>query len=73
MKEVKKLQHSEALDVILDEFLKLHVGQGKDIYWRDSQNIDCPTEEEYKQMVIDSNEKNLHKILLEKTYSLFLK
>eukprot|EP01028_Stygiella_incarcerata_P009356 TRINITY_DN44065_c0_g1_i4.p1 TRINITY_DN44065_c0_g1~~TRINITY_DN44065_c0_g1_i4.p1 ORF type:complete len:188 (-),score=40.79 TRINITY_DN44065_c0_g1_i4:148-711(-) len=31
--------------------LQLHVGQGKDIYWREFSK--CPSEEEYSQMVID--------------------
>eukprot|EP01125_Pyxidicula_operculata_P017754 TRINITY_DN6259_c0_g1_i1.p1 TRINITY_DN6259_c0_g1~~TRINITY_DN6259_c0_g1_i1.p1 ORF type:complete len:301 (+),score=47.82 TRINITY_DN6259_c0_g1_i1:1-903(+) len=41
----------EATKVFLEELLNLHRGQGYDIYWRD--NIKCPTEEEYKQMVLD--------------------
>lgn len=36
----------------VEQLLELHRGQGMDIYWRDS-NV-CPTEEEYKQMVIQS-------------------
>lgn len=54
MKEAHQLKNQQVLDIILDEFLNLHIGQGKDIYWRDSQKVNCPTEEEYKQMVIDS-------------------
>jgi len=40
-----------ALKILLDEFLNLHRGQGWDIHWRDSYS--CPTEEQYKQMVLD--------------------
>jgi len=32
--------------------LELHQGQGMDIYWRDSHI--CPSEEDYKEMVIRS-------------------
>ena len=35
-----------------DQLLELHRGQGKDIYWRDS--MVCPTEEEYIEMVRQS-------------------
>ena len=34
------------------QLLQLHRGQGKDIYWRDSYL--CPTEEEYREMVRQS-------------------
>lgn len=33
-----------------DSMVKLHIGQGKEIYWRD--HCICPTEEEYFEMVI---------------------
>jgi len=36
--------------VFTEHLLELHRGQGMDIYWRDS--VVCPTEEEYKGMVI---------------------
>jgi geranylgeranyl diphosphate synthase type 3 len=35
-----------------DEFLNLHRGQGLDLFWRDS--LTCPTEEEYIDMVNNS-------------------
>ena len=35
-----------------DQLVELHLGQGKDIYWRD--NHTCPTEQEYIQMVRES-------------------
>ena len=35
-----------------EQLLELHRGQGMDIYWRDAYI--CPTEEEYKSMVIRS-------------------
>ncbi len=37
---------------VSEQVLELHRGQGMDIYWRDTYQ--CPTEEEYKQMVINS-------------------
>lgn len=44
------LDNPEVTTVFTEQLLELHRGQGMDIYWRDS-NV-CPTEEEYKQMVI---------------------
>lgn len=46
-----KLNSPEAMQVFVSEILNLHRGQGHDIMWRD--NIDCPTEEAYCEMVID--------------------
>lgn len=37
---------------ISEQILELHRGQGMDIYWRDS--VHCPSEDEYKTMVIRS-------------------
>ncbi len=37
---------------ITEQLLELHQGQGMDIYWRDSYT--CPTEQQYKDMVIKS-------------------
>ena len=34
------------------QLVELHLGQGKDIYWRDSHS--CPSEQEYMQMVRES-------------------
>jgi hypothetical protein len=36
----------------LEELINLHRGQGFDIYWRD--NNQSPSEDEYKQMVMES-------------------
>jgi len=51
MEECTKLGSVEATQHFLSEMIKLHHGQGFEIYWRDS-NI-CPTEEEYIRMVQD--------------------
>lgn len=45
------LGNSRALSVFCEELLDLHRGQGQDIMWRDAGT--CPTEEQYRQMVID--------------------
>ena len=37
---------------VTEQLIELHRGQGMDIYWRDAHK--CPTEEEYKEMVIRS-------------------
>ena len=44
-------EHQEsALKIVIDQMLEGHIGQGMDIYWRDKWI--CPTEKEYKKMVI---------------------
>jgi geranylgeranyl diphosphate synthase, type III len=43
------LQNDRAMNVYIQEMLRLHQGQGLDIYWRD-QGV-CPTEDEYVNMV----------------------
>lgn len=42
----------QAISVYSEQLLELHRGQGMEIYWRD--NFSCPSEEEYKTMVIRS-------------------
>jgi geranylgeranyl diphosphate synthase type 3 len=51
MQDVCNMGHPEAIKVFLEELLNLHRGQGYDILWRDSYL--CPTEEQYKDMVLD--------------------
>ncbi|KAJ5395611.1 terpenoid synthase [Penicillium crustosum] len=43
------LNDSRAFDIFTKGLLKLHRGQGMELYWRD--NLICPTEEEYVEMV----------------------
>ena len=45
------LNDPQAMNVFVLELLNLHRGQGHDIQWRDA--IQCPTEEQYCDMVID--------------------
>ncbi|CAG9533401.1 unnamed protein product [Cercopithifilaria johnstoni] len=40
----------EAVKIFTEQLLELHRGQGKELYWRDI--VQCPTVEEYEQMVI---------------------
>ncbi|XP_076250736.1 geranylgeranyl pyrophosphate synthase quemao isoform X2 [Rhynchophorus ferrugineus] len=47
---VQKLDHPQAVSIALEQILELYRGQGMELYWRD--NYTCPTEEDYKQMVI---------------------
>ncbi|XP_063969559.1 geranylgeranyl pyrophosphate synthase-like [Lytechinus pictus] len=49
-KEVMQFDHPDAMKIFTEQLVLLHQGQGMDIYWRDSYT--CPTEEEYKEMVI---------------------
>lgn len=44
------LNHADVTRVFTEQLLELHRGQGMDIYWRDTHI--CPSEEEYKEMVI---------------------
>ncbi|KAK7604807.1 hypothetical protein V9T40_005993 [Parthenolecanium corni] len=50
LEKVLTLKHNEAISVYSEQLLELHRGQGMEIYWRD--NFSCPSEEEYKTMVI---------------------
>ncbi|XP_074030473.1 geranylgeranyl pyrophosphate synthase quemao isoform X2 [Leptinotarsa decemlineata] len=50
LERVVDLQHPEAIPIALEQILELYRGQGMEIYWRD--NFSCPTEQEYKQMVV---------------------
>jgi hypothetical protein len=36
----------------VEQLVQLHRGQGLDIFWRDS--VQCPTEDDYKRMVLQS-------------------
>ncbi|KAL5338175.1 putative geranyl geranyl pyrophosphate synthase [Aspergillus crustosus] len=49
--ELHKLNDPRAIQMFTEELLRLHRGQGMDLYWRDS--LICPTEEEYLGMVAD--------------------
>jgi geranylgeranyl diphosphate synthase type 3 len=51
MEDVFNTGKPEAVRVFLEELLNLHRGQGYDILWRDS--VECPTEDQYRQMVLD--------------------
>lgn len=51
LKDTQMLQNTAAIQVFMDEMLNLHRGQAMDIHWRD--NVECPSEEEYIQMVMD--------------------
>ncbi|KAL6064396.1 Geranylgeranyl pyrophosphate synthase [Balamuthia mandrillaris] len=51
LQKCSELHNHEANRVFLEEMLRLHHGQGYDIFWRDHQI--APTEEEYKKMVLD--------------------
>lgn len=43
------MTYSSLLEIVNEELLNLHRGQGMDLYWRDS--LTCPTEQEYIDMV----------------------
>jgi len=47
--ELAALDNPAALPIFTEELLRLHRGQGIELYWRDA--LICPTEEEYLEMV----------------------
>ncbi|KNG87678.1 hypothetical protein ANOM_004115 [Aspergillus nomiae NRRL 13137] len=47
--KLRELNRPKAYEVFTEELLRLHRGQGMDLYWRDS--LTCPTEEEYTEMI----------------------
>jgi geranylgeranyl diphosphate synthase type 3 len=53
LEKLTQIADLEAINVFTQELIQLHRGQGMEIYWRDS--VKCPTEEEYIQMVQNSN------------------
>ena len=64
-----KLGNYEATQAFVTEMINLHKGQGLDIYWRD--NAECPTEEQYLDMVNDSKIKSLFLIFFLLNFVLF--
>lgn len=50
MAMVTAMQQPAAVQIFTDQLLELHRGQGMDIHYRDS--VQCPTEEQYRQMVM---------------------
>ncbi len=51
MQRLASLENAQVYRIFTEEMINLHRGQGFDIYWRD--NHVCPSEAEYKQMVLD--------------------
>lgn len=51
LQKCSALGSQDAVNIFIEELISLHQGQGKDIYWRD--NNTCPTEDEYKTMVLE--------------------
>ncbi|KAL7995167.1 putative polyprenyl synthetase, isoprenoid synthase domain superfamily [Plasmopara halstedii] len=49
LQKCQALGNPKALQVYTDEMLRLHQGQGLDIFWRD--HLQCPTVDEYLEMV----------------------
>ncbi|GKZ33169.1 hypothetical protein AbraIFM66950_002958, partial [Aspergillus brasiliensis] len=46
---LRELNHPEVYEIYTEELLRLHRGQGMDLYWRDC--LSCPTEEDYIEMI----------------------
>ncbi|KAK4069633.1 hypothetical protein Purlil1_13681 [Purpureocillium lilacinum] len=46
---LQSLDSADVVRIFTDELLQLHLGQGMDLYWRDT--LTCPTEKEYLEMV----------------------
>ncbi|RJE24352.1 Polyprenyl synthetase [Aspergillus sclerotialis] len=47
--KIAELNQPKAYEVFTEELLRLHRGQGMELYWRDS--LACPSEEEYLEMI----------------------
>ena len=52
LQECQALGNPQAMQVYTNEMLRLHRGQGLDIFWRD--HLQCPTVDEYLEMVQNS-------------------
>jgi geranylgeranyl diphosphate synthase type 3 len=52
LQRCQALGSPRAMEVYVREMLRLHQGQGLDIFWRD--NLQCPTLDEYTEMVQNS-------------------
>lgn len=55
LQKILVLGDPRSSSIFTEQLLELHRGQGMEIHWRDSYK--CPTEEEYRTMVIQSNSK----------------
>jgi len=53
LKKLLELNNPTAVQIYTEELCNLHYGQGMDLYWRDSNT--CPSEEEYLDMINNSN------------------
>lgn len=51
LEQCQRLDSPLAMQFFVSELLNLHRGQGQDILWR--EQCRCPTEEQYRKMVID--------------------
>lgn len=52
LQELLKLNQPHMITIYTEELINLHRGQGIELFWRDSRQ--CPTEEEYIDMVNNS-------------------
>ncbi|KAF1942791.1 geranylgeranyl pyrophosphate synthase [Clathrospora elynae] len=62
VQEARKLSNPQAVDIVLRELERLHLGQSWDLFWK--HNLISPTEEEYMNMV-DSKTGGLFRMLLQ--------
>lgn len=66
LEKILTLGHPDAPAIFTEQLLELHRGQGIEIYWRDSYK--CPTEEEYRIMVIQSRLRVFVKPILQQSH-----
>ncbi|RAQ98645.1 geranylgeranyl pyrophosphate synthase [Stemphylium lycopersici] len=62
VQQARKLSNPQAVDIVLHELERLHLGQSWDLFWK--HNLMSPTEEEYMKMV-DSKTGGLFRMLLQ--------
>ena len=52
MDQVRRLEDPACLDIFVEEMRNLFIGQSHDLYW--TQQGECPTEDEYMEMIRQS-------------------
>ncbi|PQE07883.1 geranylgeranyl pyrophosphate synthase protein [Rutstroemia sp. NJR-2017a WRK4] len=59
--EVYKLDSPNSVSIFIEEMKNLHIGQSYDLYW--TRSMECPSEEEYLEMV-DNSKRLMYTIAL---------
>lgn len=60
MDQVRLLEDPRCVDIFVEEMRNLFIGQSFDLYW--TRQGECPSEEEYREMIRQSKSRLLHSI-----------